>query len=212
MPCTPALSTFQIAFYEDNAGMPGTQLSSFDVDPGFGTDTGTTFDTGAGLAPVLSFSATLSAPVSLSSGWISVYFTGDLDCWFLWGLSDAGDWSLYHVFGGMDMGDLAFCLSPAAASGCHTSDQNCDHLVNLSELLRVIQFFNSDGYHCQAGTEDGYNPGPGDHTCTPHNSDYNPQDWHVDLSELLRDIQFFNSGGYHYCPSELTEDGYCPGP
>ncbi len=96
-------------------------------------------------------------------------------------------------------------------TGCHTADQNCDGLVNLSELLRVIQFFNSSGYHCQTGTEDGYTPGPGDHGCTPHASDYNTQDWLINLSELLRVIQFFNSGGYHYCPGENTEDGFCPG-
>jgi len=94
----------------------------------------------------------------------------------------------------------------------HSADPNGDGLINLSELLRVIQFFNSSGYHCQAGTEDDYAPGPGDTSCAPHDSDYNPQDWFISLSELLRIIQFFNSGGYHYCPGEGTEDGFCPGP
>ena len=42
----------------------------------------------------------------------------------------------------------------------HTADQNADYIIGLSELLRVIQFFNSGGFHCQAGTEDGYAPGP----------------------------------------------------
>ncbi len=96
-------------------------------------------------------------------------------------------------------------------SGCHTADQDCNNLVNLSELLRVIQFFNSGGYHCESGTEDGFAPGLGDTNCTPHASDYMPQDWFINLSELLRIIQFFNSGGYHYCPGENTEDGFCPG-
>jgi hypothetical protein len=96
----------------------------------------------------------------------------------------------------------------------HTADQNHDNLINLSELLRVIQFFNSHGLHCQAGTEDGYAPGPGDDACTPHDSDYNPQDWQINLSELLRVIQFFNSHGYHACPAmnPPTEDGFCVGP
>ena len=86
-------------------------------------------------------------------------------------------------------------------------------MIDLSELLRVIQFFNSDEYSCGEATEDGYAPGSGSHDCAPHTSDYNPQDWSVDLSELLRLIQFFNSDGYHYCPDEIppTEDGYCPG-
>jgi hypothetical protein len=41
----------------------------------------------------------------------------------------------------------------------HASDYNPqDWRINLSELLRVIQFFNSGGYHyCPTeGTEDGY--------------------------------------------------------
>ncbi len=41
----------------------------------------------------------------------------------------------------------------------HTSDQNADYLIGLSELLRVIQFFNFGGFHGQSGTEDGYAPG-----------------------------------------------------
>jgi len=92
----------------------------------------------------------------------------------------------------------------------HSADPNGDWKIVLSELLRVIQFFNFGGYHCEAGTEDGYAPGyDGDKTCTPHGSDYNTQDWMIDLSELLRLIQFFNMGGYHPCPD--GEDGYCPG-
>ncbi|HPO13230.1 MAG TPA: hypothetical protein PLI09_07280, partial [Candidatus Hydrogenedentes bacterium] len=95
--------------------------------------------------------------------------------------------------------------------GFLTADQNQDNAISLSELLRVIQFFNSGGFHCQDGTEDGYAPGPGDQSCAPYESDYNPTDWEISLSELLRVIQFFNSGGYHYCPEEGTEDGFCPG-
>jgi len=92
----------------------------------------------------------------------------------------------------------------------HTADQIADYVIDLSELLRVIQFFNSNGFHCQTGTEDGYAPGPGgDQTCAPHASDYNPHDWTIGLSELLRLIQFFNSAGYHPCPG--SEDGFCPG-
>jgi len=91
----------------------------------------------------------------------------------------------------------------------HSADRNQDNEISLSELLRVIQFFNSDGYQCAAGTEDGYAPNQGDTDCMPHDSDYNPQDWQIDLSELLRMIQFFNSPGYFWCPDASTEDGYC---
>ena len=99
----------------------------------------------------------------------------------------------------------------------HTADQDHSSGIELTELLRVIQFFNSAGLHCGDRpdvTEDGYVPGPGVNTsCCPHDSDYAPSgpDWTINLTELLRVIQFFNSGGYHYCPDEGTEDGFCPG-
>ncbi len=95
----------------------------------------------------------------------------------------------------------------------HSADQNGDGEINLSELLRVIQFFNMQGYHCALPgeqSEDGYISGfDGDKSCRPHASDYKPQDWQINLSELLRLIQFFNIGGYYPCPG--SEDGYCPG-
>ncbi len=84
-----------------------------------------------------------------------------------------------------------------------------DWSINLSELLRSIQFYNSDGYSCDPQGEDGYTPGTGDYSCVPHDSDYNLQDWSINLSELLRTIQFYNSGGYH--PDAASEDGYGPG-
>jgi len=97
-------------------------------------------------------------------------------------------------------------------SAPHKADQDGNLEIDLSELLRVIQFYNSDGYHCDAAGEDGYSPGPGDRaSCTYHDSDYNPPDWDINLSELLRVIQFFNSGGYYPCPDEGTEDGFCVG-
>ncbi len=91
----------------------------------------------------------------------------------------------------------------------HSADPDNNFVIGLSELLRVIQFFNSGGLHCASGTEDGYAPGPGDTSCAPHSSDYNGQDWIITISELLRIIQFYNFGGYHPCPQ--GEDGFCPG-
>jgi hypothetical protein len=65
-------------------------------------------------------------------------------------------------------------------------------------------------YQPDSFTEDGYIPGPGtNHSCAPHNSDYNPQDWMINQSELLRLIQFYNSGGYYADAS--GEDGFASG-
>ncbi len=92
--------------------------------------------------------------------------------------------------------------------GTHSADYDHSGHIGLGEVLRIVQFFNSESFHCQSGTEDGYAPGPGDTACTAHSADYNPQDWVINLSELLRIIQFYNSGGYHTCPE--SEDGFCP--
>jgi hypothetical protein len=99
---------------------------------------------------------------------------------------------------------------PAGSGPVHSLDQDGDSDVSLSELLRLIQFYNSDNYGCAAGTEDGYAPNTADQACAPHASDYNPQDWEIALTELLRAIQFYNSGGYYACAdAPPAEDGYC---
>ena len=90
------------------------------------------------------------------------------------------------------------------------ADTDHDFHISLSELLRVIQFYNLDGYHCATGTEDGFAPGAGDVSGAKHSSDYNPADWLINLSELLRLVQLYNSDGFHLCT--LGEDGFCPGP
>lgn len=102
-------------------------------------------------------------------------------------------------------------------NGIHSADYNQDGLIDVSELLRVIQFYNSKGYHCAetpSETEDGFQAGSGaKQNCRPHASDYNPQDWEIELSELLRLVQFYNMSGYHACNDPVNgEDGYCPGP
>lgn len=89
----------------------------------------------------------------------------------------------------------------------HAGDKNDDFVLDSSELLRMIQLYNLGEFSCDPAGEDGFNPGVGDKTCTPHEGDYNPQDWHFDLSEMLRAIQIYNKGGYERC--EEGEDGLC---
>ncbi len=92
-----------------------------------------------------------------------------------------------------------------------TADRNQDYSLDLSELLRLIQFYNVGVLHCDAAAEDGFAPGAGDTSCSPHNSDYSDQDWTLSLSEVLRAIQFYNTpNGYISCAS--GEDGFCPAP
>lgn len=112
----------------------------------------------------------------------------------------------------------AFCLAaPAAADGNlpshHNADANFDGRIGLGELLRVIQFYNSNGYGCDPPgsdppTEDGFRPGPGDEGCARHDSDYQDPPWRISLSELLRLIQIYNARTYGFDPR--TEDGFTP--
>jgi len=98
---------------------------------------------------------------------------------------------------------------PAPQRYYHSADKDTDREISLNELLRVVQFYNSDGLHCEPCTEDDYDLGAGDQGCRHHDSDYAPEDWMIDLSELLRLIQLYNMDGYHPCTD--SEDGFCPG-
>jgi len=100
----------------------------------------------------------------------------------------------------------------------HSADYNPpDHQISLSELLRVIQFYNTEGTcFCDPDGKDGYAAeGEDSMSCGMHSSDYiispdkSEEDWHIGQSELLRLIQFCNSPGYHADPNE--EDGFAPG-
>ena len=93
-----------------------------------------------------------------------------------------------------------------------TGDLNRDNILDIGELLRYIQIYNSNGYHCDEDGEDGFAIDQGNTNCTPHTIDYFPQDWYVSLDELLRAIQLYNSFYYHSCPDEASEDGFCVGP
>jgi hypothetical protein len=109
------------------------------------------------------------------------------------------------------------------------TDTTPDKKINLSELLRVIQFYNysSGTYHCDISGEDGYMPGYGTNKdCMFHSSDYTHEvkspgkrtlnivgpDWTIDLDELLRVIQLYKYTCYQIDSS--SADGFkavtCP--
>lgn len=92
----------------------------------------------------------------------------------------------------------------------HSADMNGDNILSLSEILRLIQLYQTTDIGCDAGSEDGYSSESTDTTsCPHHSSDYNPADWEIALPEVLRAVQFYNMGGYTACPGGDTEDGYC---
>jgi hypothetical protein len=88
----------------------------------------------------------------------------------------------------------------------------------MSELLRVIQFYNATGYRCAllAQSEDGFlagrlAPNQRDPDCPAHASDYAPENGAISLSELLRAVQLFNLGVYHFCEQSGEGDNFCGG-
>ena len=158
---------------------------------------------------------TASAPNFSLDGNTLVYNTAvSLASW------SAGDAGVYTTsFNGPGSGNTSNCgAAPEAGDlSTHSADSTGDSAIDLTELLRVIQIFNSMGFQCAAtpgATEDGFLPGVGpNHVCAAHSGDYEGAgpNWMFSLSELLRMIQFYNVGAYHHCPGTGTEDGFCPG-
>lgn len=108
---------------------------------------------------------------------------------------------------------VAMGLASVAHAQSHTADVNTNNRLDLSEILRLIQFYNANHFQCAEGTEDGYAPGAGSDNCARHDADYHLLAFQIDLSELLRGIQLFNAGGYYACTglNPPTEDNFCPG-
>lgn len=211
--CDNPPTDFIINFFQDEAGAPGAEVAA-ETLTAQSSPTGRIFDAYGPAYREVKYTAELSAPVALGTGWIGIRSVGETNCGNYWLTSPEGGNSAGYVqqdgSGYLPLlNNFAYCLLPFSSS-LHSADTNSDSIIGLSELLRVIQFFNSNGLHCDASGEDGFAPGPGSTSCAPHAADYSPQDWLISLSELLRIIQFFNSGGYHPCGS--GEDGFCPGP
>jgi len=97
----------------------------------------------------------------------------------------------------------------------HSADSDGTPGIDLSELLRVVQLYNGDGYRCGEGAdEDGYLMGASDVPqggCIHHDSDFAPKDYNINLSEVLRIVQFYNLGVCVYCMNvnPATEDSFC---
>ncbi len=163
-----------------------------------------------------SWSATGLALGGLDPGLYSLYFVCTTAAGEAEGIAlyEAGDGGARVGLGLVEI-SAAEGEAPPYAAHCGDWHGGADWRIDLTELLRIVQFYNSGGYCCApdgAPSDEGYVPGTGDHTCTPHSSDYTPQDWSVDLTELLRVVQFFNSGWYYPCDDPVNgEDGYCPG-
>ncbi len=222
--CTPPEGTFYVEFRAPDFFLV---FASYSVSP-VAEATGVMLPLSGGTAELHRYTWELPEPVTLPEGRVTVQYFVDSTCRFHWMSSPVGDDS--HRLGGSNLQrDLAFCIEAQAVGEgegegglppAHSADWHGgqDNDIDLTELLRVIQFYNSGGYHCAEtgeASDEGFLPGPPvagdaeDTACAPHSSDYNAQDWDIGLSELLRVIQFYNSSGYYPCAE--GEDGFCPG-
>ncbi|MCF6170885.1 MAG: hypothetical protein L3J66_07915 [Bacteroidales bacterium] len=112
---TPGADTFEISFYNDNAGAIGALFQTFTiiVTP---TVTGSIVTGSA----VLRFDVTLPSSVALTTGWVSVVKKNptDMACTFAWVNTTTGDnMSVWNNFGGSynyASDNMSFCLTGAS--------------------------------------------------------------------------------------------------
>ena len=224
-PCAPSAGEYTVAIHQDMSGQPGALVRETTLEVVRDT-TGVTHMSGGKSYLQYGFVAFLGSPLDLSDCWVRIEGAPEGGCDAYWLISETGLDGGHFEFDGDDyanaFGDLSLCLSregPPDPREIHSADWNGapDNFIDISELLRLIQFFNFGAFCCEdplSPTEDGYQPGAcALQSCLTHAADYAPQDWMINISELLRLIQFFNLGGYVYCPDVVpeTEDGYCPG-
>jgi hypothetical protein len=121
--------TFDIAFYQDAAGMPGAQVAAFPGMPITGVNTGIYY---SGFT-LWYFSTTLSPAVALPAGWLSIQGVSSAspECSFLWLNSPYGDLNSYQFDGASYnplSDDLAFCLTGSGqlmGAACDPFTGNC---------------------------------------------------------------------------------------
>ena len=104
--CSQNPMSFEISFYEDNAGSVGNQVANYTAVV-TGDPTGYTSLS----LPLNKYSLTLPSPVSnLSTGWVSVYANPPNNCNFYWSISYDGDNEVFITNSNTTSPDLAFCL------------------------------------------------------------------------------------------------------
>jgi hypothetical protein len=106
--CDEDPADFQIIFYLDNGGVPGDVVATYDLTI-TGEPTGQSF---SGFVQK-EYVSTLTPPVTMFDGWVSIQGVSADGCWFLWQNSPTGDGSSL-VFDGTTMTvddiDLAVCM------------------------------------------------------------------------------------------------------
>ncbi|MFA5251340.1 MAG: hypothetical protein WC454_01995 [Phycisphaerae bacterium] len=108
--CIESDPTFEIVFYEDNAGQPGSAVCSYEVTADV-IPTGMFYNL-IGLIQLNYYSVSNLSPCCLlTDGWVSITGKGDTDCGFLWITSGTGDGISWFGGGGTQNMDFSLCLT-----------------------------------------------------------------------------------------------------
>ena len=112
-------ASFLVSFYTNASGRPGTLKKMYTVQP-TATEVGSSY----GGWIVRRYDVTLSAPLSLSSGWVRIQYSGDSTCSFYWLSSPTGDGSALQYassyYRTLDF-DLSLCLYTAEEGAVTTT-------------------------------------------------------------------------------------------
>ena len=142
--CDPTGMTFDIGFYQDNAGYPGTQVCSYLVAP-------TIADHGPfSWAELYYFSVDALQPCCvLPNGWVSIQSQANpADCAFLWMNSPFGDFSAYQQSGSTfsQLGtNLALCITSGDCpqifgACCNDYNGDCIDYVEWGQCMPPLRF------------------------------------------------------------------------
>jgi hypothetical protein len=142
-PCTEDPVPFNITFYDDAGGTPGTAQCSYNISVA-GVFTGNTY---AGFADLFEYNVNLPTPCSLSDGWVSIEGDGLTTCWFMWMSGDGGDSNSLQWDGTAltDTGyDRGLCLGgqyvPVYGACCDDSTGTCTDNVEQLDCDASFRF------------------------------------------------------------------------
>ena len=145
--CMERPMSFYIRFYQDDGGVPGAEVASYDVTLS-GVNVGN-----VGYVLWRWDIWELVPPVDLPEGWVSIQgYGGDQDCWLLWMSSDVGDGiSCFDDGTGVTCGvvddsdfDLSFCLTgeyvPHYGACCNDCTASCNDDVEQMNCPLPLYF------------------------------------------------------------------------
>lgn len=136
--CFESPMMFDIRFYSDNNGVPGSEVASYLVTC-TGNRTGLIY---GGAFELYEYYADLPQPVDLLDGWISIQGLGNMsDCWFVWMSAAQGLDETSYQWDGHALvtsnRDRAFCLQHQTYI---CGDIDGDGTIGLYDVIHYIYY------------------------------------------------------------------------